>query len=110
MENSVWNKYEVALVIEGYIRMANGNANRKDVAKEISERLRSEKYHENTTYRNINGITLQLGAIEYLMTDGAKGISHVSNLFKEIVKLYKKNNCAFQKLLEEANQRYPNII
>lgn len=107
MRNSAWNKNEVALLIEGYIRIANGNANRKDVAKEISERLRYEKKHESITYRNINGITLQLGAIEYLMTDGAHGISHVSNLFKEIVKLYKEDNCAFQHLLEEANKMYP---
>lgn len=110
MRNSEWNKYEVALLIEGYIRITNGNANRKDVAKEISERLRYEKKHESITYRNINGITLQLGAIEYLMTDGAHGISHVSNLFKEIVKLYKEDNCAFQKLLEKANQLYSKTI
>lgn len=110
MRNSAWNKYEVVLLIEGYIRIANGDANRKDVAKEISERLRYEKKHESITYRNINGITLQLGAIEYLMTDGNHGISHVSNLFKEIVKLYKEDSRAFQKLLEKANQQYPKII
>lgn len=110
MRNSAWNKYEVALLIEGYIRIANGNVNRKDVAKEISERLRYEKKHVSITYRNINGITLQLGAIEYLMSDGAHGISHVSNLFKEIVKLYKEDRSAFQKLLDESNQKYPNIL
>jgi len=110
MRNSEWNKYEVALLLEGYIRIANGNANRKDVAKEISERLRHEKKHESITYRNINGITLQLGAIEYLMTDGAHGISHVSNLFKEIVKLYKEDYCAYQKLLYEAKRQFPDII
>lgn len=110
MRQSAWNKYEVALLLEGYIRIADGNANRKDVAKEISERLRSDNYHENITYRNINGITLQLGAIDYLMSDGAHGISHVSNLFKEIVKLYKEDCCAYQKLLYEAKQRFPDII
>ena len=106
MRNSTWNKYEVALLIEGYIRIANGNANRKDVAKEISERLRYEKKHESITYRNINGITLQLGAIEYLMTDGAHGISHVSNLFRDMVKLYKEDYSAFVSLLDEANNKY----
>ena len=106
MRNSEWNKYEVAILLEGYIRIANGNANRKDVAKEISERLRYEKKHESITYRNINGITLQLGAIEYLMTDGAHGISHVSNLFRDIVKLYKEDYYAFVSLLEEANNQY----
>ena len=109
MRNSAWNKYEVAILIEGYIRFANSNASRNDVAKEISNRLRSGVYHDSITYRNINGITLQLGAIEYLMTDGEHGISHVSNLFREIVELYKEDCCAFQKLLEEANKTYPKI-
>lgn len=110
MKNRPWVKYEVALLIEGYIRIVNGNASRKDIVKEISKRLRSTVYYESTTYRNINGITLQLGAIEYLMTDGVHGISHVSNLFKEIVKLYKEDSRAFQRLLEEANQLYPKTI
>ena len=63
---------------------------------------------DSVTYRNVNGITLQLGAIQFLMTDGAHGISHVSNLFRDTVKLYKENKAAFNRLLEEANQRYPD--
>lgn len=106
MKNSNWNRYEVALLIEGYKRIENGNASRKEVAEEISERLRIGLI-ENATYRNVNGITLQLGAIEFLMTDGAHGISHVSNLFREIVKLYNEDDCEFLKLLEESNRKYP---
>ena len=109
MRNSKWNKYEAALLIEGYKRVENGNASRKQVAEEISERLRIGLV-ENTTYRNINGISLQLGAIEFLMTDGAHGISHVSNLFREIVNLYNEDYDTFARLLNEANHRYPNKI
>jgi len=107
MKNSNWNKYEAALLIEGYKRIENGNVSRKEVAEEISERLRTQGIIESVTYRNVNGITLQIGAIEYLMTDGAHGISHVSNLFREVVKLYKEDPAAFTKLFEEANLIYP---
>ena len=58
----------------------------------ISERIRPSNLLDSETYRNINGITLQLGAIQFLMTDGAHGISHVSNLFREMVKLYKEDS------------------
>lgn len=75
MRNSKWNKYEVAVLIDGYNKVANGIDSRKEVAVEISERLRGFRLMENITYRNVNGITLQLGAIEFLMTDGAHGIS-----------------------------------
>ena len=109
MRNVKWNKYEAALLIDGYKRVANGYASRKEVAMIISERLRIQGLTDNETYRNVNGITLQLGAIEFLMTDGTRGISHVSNLFCEIVKLYKEDHASFVKLLKEADLRYPTI-
>lgn len=108
MKNLKWNKYEAALLIEGYKKIANGYASRKEVAIKISERLRIPEMRGYETYRNINGITLQLGAIEFLMTDGAHGISHVSNLFRDIVKLYKEDNASFNRLLIDANHRYPD--
>lgn len=108
MRNLKWNKYETALLIDGYKRVANGNSSIKEVAMRLSERIRPSNLKDNDTYRNINGITLQLGAIQFLMTDGAHGISHVSNLFREIIKLYKEDNAAFINLLKEANRRYPN--
>lgn len=108
MKNSKWNKYEAALLIDGYKRVASGYASRKDVAIRLSERLRIPEMKGYETYRNINGITLQLGAIEFLMTGGAHGISHVSNLFRDIVKLYKEDNASFNILLEEAHYRYPD--
>lgn len=107
MKNSNWNRYEVALLIEGYKRLESGDASRKEVAEEISERLRAQGLIESATYRNVNGITLQIGAIEYLMTDGVHGISHMSNLFREIVELYKENRAAFSILLKEAKIKYP---
>lgn len=108
MRNTKWNKHEAALLIDGYNRAANGHASIKEVAMRISERLRPSGMQDSETYRNVNGITLQLGAIQFLMTDGAHGISHVSNLFREIVKLYKEDSTEFAKLLEEAKHRYPN--
>ena len=108
MKNPNWNRYEAALLIEAYKRIENGSVGRKEVAQEISERLRTQGLIESATYRNVNGITLQLGAIEYLMTDGAHGISHVSNLFREIVELYKDNHAGFSILLKEAKMKYLN--
>ena len=108
MKNLKWNKYEAALLIDGYNRVAKGHASKKEVAILLSERLRSTGLMISETYRNVNGITLQLGAIEFLMTNGAHGVSHVSNLFREIVKLYKEDYTKFASLLEEANLRYPN--
>jgi len=110
MRNAKWNKYEATLLIDGYKKVANGHASVKEVAMRISERIRPSNLQDCDTYRNVNGITLQLGAIQFLMTDGAHGISHVSNLFREIVKLYKEDPTEFARLLDEARQSYPNKI
>ena len=110
MRNLKWNKYEAALLLDGYNRVANGNASIQEVAMRVSERIRPSNLQDSETYRNVNGITLQLGAIQFLMTDGAHGISHVSNLFREIVRLYKEDPTEFARLLDEAKQRYPNKI
>ena len=110
MKNSKWNKYEAALLIDGYKRVVNGHASIKEVAMRISERIRPSNLQDCETYRNVNGITLQLGAIQFLMTDGAHGISYVSKLFREIVELYKKDPTEFARLLDDAKQRYPDKI
>ena len=107
LKNAKWNKYEAAILIDGYNSIADGKISREEVALNISERLRDPVLIVDETYRNVNGITLQLGAIEFLMTNGSHGISHVSNLFRELVELYKERHTAFTKLLEEANLRYP---
>ena len=39
MKNSKWNKYEAALLIDGYKRVVNGHASIKEVAMRISERI-----------------------------------------------------------------------
>lgn len=110
MRNAKWNKYEATLLIDGYKKVANGHASVKEVAMRISERIRPSNLQDCDTYRNVNGITLQLGAIQFLMSDGAHGISHVSNLFREMVKLYNEDSTEFAKILEEAEHRYPNKI
>ena len=69
MKNSKWNKYEAALLIDGYKRVVNGHASIKEVAMRISERIRPSNLQDCETYRNVNGITLQLGAIQFLMAD-----------------------------------------
>ena len=56
---------------------------------------------------DLENILYSHGLFDYIYLS-AHGISHVSNLFREIVKLYKEDSTEFAKLLEEAKHRYPN--
>lgn len=54
MKNSKWNKYEAALLIDGYKSVVNGHAYIKEVAMRISERIRPSNLQDYETYRNVN--------------------------------------------------------
>ena len=89
--NIGWNKYETAILIDAFLRVKEGLLLRKDAITEVSKRLRDRMLKVgmtiSDTYRNENGISMQMSAIGYAMGDESKGISHVSNVFREIVTL-----------------------
>ena len=88
--NIGWNKYEVVLLVDAYQRYLQEEWSRKDAVAILSKRLRARMQRLGSavreTYRNENGISMQMSAIEYLFTDGQNGISHVSTLFREVFK------------------------
>ena len=112
--NIGWNKYETAILIEAYIQVKEGKLLRKDAIAQVSKRLRERMLKIGTiiseTYRNENGIALQMSAIGYAMGDEAKGIAHVSNIFREIVTIYNEEKTKFRQLLTIANAMYPMVL
>ena len=112
--NIGWNKYETAILIDAYIQVKEGKLLRKDAVAQVSKRLRERMLKIGTTisetYRNENGISMQMSAIGYAMGNEANGISHVSNIFREIVKMYNEENDKFHQLLSIANAMYPKVL
>ena len=112
--NIGWNKYETAILIDAYIHVKEGKLLRKDAVAQVSKRLRERMLRIGTTisetYRNENGISLQMSAIGYAMGNEANGINHVSNIFREIVKMYNEENDKFHQLLTIANAMYPKVL
>ena len=112
--NIGWNKYETAILIDAYIHVKEGKLLRKDAVAQVSKRLRERMLKIGTTisetYRNENGISLQMSAIGYAMGNEANGINHVSNIFREIVKMYNEENDKFHQLLTIANAMYPKVL
>ena len=112
--NIGWNKYETAILIDAYVQVKEGKLLRKDAVAQVSKRLRERMLRIGTTisetYRNENGISLQMSAIGYAMGNDSNGISHVSNIFREIVKMYNEENDKFHQLLSIANAMYPKVL
>ena len=109
--NPQWNKYEASLLLEALINVKDGHCSRKEAVINISNRLRRkailDKLPISETYRNENGIALQLGAMDYAYTNGARGVKHVSKLFYDIVEMYHSHPQKFKSVLQQAKEMYP---
>lgn len=110
----IWNKFEAALLVDTYEKVAKGEIARKDAISKLSKRLRYRMIKNgievNEKYRNENGIQLQLSIMEYILTDGEKGLANHSQLFEEIAGLSKNDRGDFVGLLEEAFRMYPEPL
>ena len=67
--NIPWNEFEAVLLVEACSKVISGEASKSDVIPDLSCRLRERMINQglevNDTYRNENGIALQLSAMQY---------------------------------------------
>lgn len=100
-----WDRYEVALLFSTYERVADG-ADLGGEAARLSEKLRMLAIRRGNsideTYRNVNGMKMQLANVQYLFTDGQKGLSGASAMIRQMYGLYKTNPADYQSVLKEA--------
>ncbi len=100
-----WSQHETALLIDAYLKVING-ADFDRTAKDLSITLRSYAKRKgmliDDTYRNVNGIKMQLHNVQYLFTNGQKGLSGVSDIIKQMYTMYCKYPSLFQRILDEA--------
>lgn len=100
-----WDRYEVALLFSAYEQVANG-ADISQEAARLSETLRVLAIRRGAsiddTYRNINGMKMQLANVQYLFSDGQKGLYGASSMIRQMHELYKANHAEYQIILKEA--------
>lgn len=113
-KRTVWNKFEVALLMDAYQMVSKGKVVRKDAVSALSKRLRNRMIMNgieiSDKYRNENGIQLQMAALEYIITEGEKGMSSPNKLFEDIVDMYENCHDEYGKILGEAFEMYPKPV
>lgn len=64
-----WDKYETALLIDGFWRIENSPEKKKEIIAELSESLRTRAVNLgieiDDVFRNVNGISMQLSPIAH---------------------------------------------
>lgn len=57
-------------------------------------------------FRNCSGLRMQLGCIQYVVTNGQEGMSNCSRVFYDAYDLYKKEPEKFQQMLDNVYDKY----
>ena len=102
-----WNQHEVALLIDAYIRVAEG-ADLGQTVEALSLTLRELAIQSgqvvDETYRNVNGMRMQLAKVQYLFTDGQKGMTGASAMLLQMYELYRTDFTSYVSFLENKTQ------
>ena len=83
MRPAKWDLSETILLVDAYFRLTTKDSNDYGrIATELSALLRTKGAAEGKKvtdiFRNVTGVTMKLHNIEYLDTNGSKGLSTVS--------------------------------
>lgn len=104
----LFDEYEAALLLDGYLAILRGKS-RKETIEKVSRSLRRMAENQgrviDDSYRNIQGITGQMAALECAWTGGREGAAKTTRLFRAIVCFYRTDPDSFEELLQEAKER-----
>lgn len=104
----LFDEYEAALLLDGYLGILRGKS-RKETIEKVSRSLRRMAENQgrviDDSYRNIQGITGQMAALECAWTGGREGAAKTTRLFRAIVCFYRTDPDSFEELLQEAKER-----
>lgn len=108
MRQPDWDRYEIALLIEACQKVNKGLQAKKQVVKSLSNILRSRAVRKGvsigSTFRNENGIALQMAKMNYLLTDARNGLSGASRSYMEMALLFQKETKEFEGILNQAHR------
>lgn len=109
--NKSWNKFETALLIDTYEKVAQGAVRRSDAVRQLSKRLRDGMtamgVSISETFRNENGISMQMSTIKNLLTDNDSTFGNPSRIFVDMCDLYINDKESFNKILGTASRMFP---
>ena len=101
-----WNIEEAVLMLDMLLKSIDGKLTRKEAIRQVSEKLRRRAVNRGITiddiFRNENGITFQMSALEVAYTGRDTKLKQPTKLFVETVNLYRNNRELYEEILKEA--------
>ena len=88
-ERIMWDKYEAAVLLEAVLKIEDNSETKNDAIERVSKQLRSMAQNRglaiDDTYRNTNGISMQMAAMKATAFDIESKMRSHSKVFCEIV-------------------------
>ena len=101
----LWDKYETALLIDTFWEIEKSPESRQILIKKLSEELRAKAVNAgmdiDDTFRNVNGITMQLSPIGHAFFPDRPSLT-TSAMFNNMVQMYLNDRAAYDTILLEA--------
>jgi hypothetical protein len=106
-----WDVEELVALVDVYERASSG------LLQDLSEELESLSnvlvkradllgIGHDEKYRNLNGLKMMYQNLQYVMSDGEKGLSGASRAMYDVCDFRKKCPTVFEMLLNEFNTKY----
>lgn len=108
-----WSQEEAIILLNALLLVLDNKMPRKLAVSLVSNELRKRALDSgleiDDIFRNTNGIQLQMSTMEYLFTEGKRGLkkTYVPQVFEEIVNLYKTNPQEFYVQLSQISGGVP---
>ena len=101
-----WDIEEAVLMLDMLLKSIDGKLTRKEAIRQVSEKLRRRAVNRGITiddiFRNENGITFQMSALEVAYTGIKTKLKQPKKLFVETVNLYRNHRELYEEILKEA--------
>lgn len=106
-ERKMWDKYEAAILLEAVLNIENKIENRNNAIERVSKHLRTMAQNRgfsiDNTYRNTNGISMQMVAMKATVFNIECKMKSHSKVFCEVANLYHNNRPEYETILDQAH-------
>ena len=103
----LWDKYEAAILLEAVLNIENNIENRSKAIERVSKHLRTMAQNRgfsiDDTYRNTNGISMQMVAMRATVFNIECKMKSHSKVFCELANLYHTNRLEYETILGQAH-------
>lgn len=115
-QNISWDIEEEVLLMDLFIQIQASTDKEYiqnkilELSKYLNYRAKILNFKVTDTFRNPNGIRMKLQNLNYVMSNGQRGLSTVSAMDKKVCSLYNNNRGAYDKVLLKSKSKYCHYI